>query len=274
MKMKIVFIVMTFLSSWQLLGQTQEVRVFAHRGGRMELDENTMVAFERSYEAGYRGFETDVRMTKDGELVIMHDNSLERTTNGKGEVEELTRADIEQLRTKQGNEILFLDELLDFLEDKPSLYVEFEMKTHPASSYPEERLAEYCDKLYRQVMAKRPADALYLFTSSDYRGLRYLQSHYPDAELLLITPKPCNQETIDLCKAFGIKRLGATMDGTSRESVRKAHEAGIIVSLWPGQSVEDFMLGVYLGCDFMCTDVPLRIKQWATEKTPWINVRY
>ena len=110
MKMKIVFIVMTFLSSWQLLGQTQEVRVFAHRGGRMELDENTMVAFERSYEAGYRGFETDVRMTKDGELVIMHDNSLERTTNGKGEVEELTRADIEQLRTKQGNEILFLDE--------------------------------------------------------------------------------------------------------------------------------------------------------------------
>ena len=192
----------------------------------------------------------------------------------EGEVEELTRADIEQLRTKQGNEILFLDELLDFLEDKSGLYVEFEMKTHPASSYPEERLAEYCDKLYRQVMAKRPADALYLFTSSDYRGLRYLQSHYPDAELLLITPKPCNQETIDLCKAFGIKRLGATMDGTSRESVRKAHEAGIIVSLWPGQSVEDFMLGVYLGCDFMCTDVPLRVKQWATEKTPWINVRY
>lgn len=275
MKKKIAgFIVMALLSVGQVLGQTHEVRMFSHRGGRMEFDENTRVAFERSYEAGYRGFETDIRMTKDGELVIMHDNSLERTTNGKGEVEELTRADIERLRTKQGNKILFLDELLDFLKDKSGLYVEFEMKTHPASAYPEERLAEYCDKLYNRVMAKRPADALYVFTSSDYRGLRYLQAHYPDAELLLITSKPCNQETIDLCKALGIKRLGATMNGTSRENVRKAHKEGLIVSLWPGQSVEDFMLGVYLECDFMCTDVPLRVKQWATEKTPWIKVRY
>ena len=92
--------------------------------------------------------------------------------------------------------------------------------------------------------------------------------------LLLITSKPCNNETIALCKTVGIKRLGATMNGTSRESVRQAHKAGLIVSLWPGQSIEDFMLGAYLGCDYMCTDIPIKLKNWIAENTPWIKVKY
>ena len=123
-------------------------------------------------------------------------------------------------------------------------------------------------------MEKRPSDALYVFTSSDYRALRYLQSHYPGVDLLLITSKPCNAETIALCRTVGINRLGATMNGTSRESVQKAHKEGIIVSLWPGKSVEDFMLGAYLGCDYMCTDIPIQLKKWIAAKAPWINVKY
>ena len=109
----------------------------------MEHDENTLQAFQASCDAGYYGFETDIRMTRDGELVVTHDSSLDRTTNGSGTVESHTKAEIEQMRTKQGNKILFLDELLDFLQDKPGLYVEFEMKTNPAELYPEERIAAY-----------------------------------------------------------------------------------------------------------------------------------
>ncbi|WP_455963516.1 glycerophosphodiester phosphodiesterase [Bacteroides bouchesdurhonensis] len=267
-------LLVAFFTSVELFGQTQEIRLFSHRGGRMENDENTLEAFKASYDAGYRGFETDIRMTKDGELVITHDSSLERTTNGKGVVEDHTKTEIMQLQTKQGNKMIFLDELLVFLQDKKGLYVEFEMKTSPASLYPEDRLKEYCDKLYKKVMEKRPSDALYVFTSSDYRALRYLQSHYPGVDLLLITSKPCNAETIALCKTVGINRLGATMNGTSRESVQKAHKEGIIVSLWPGTSVEDFMLGAYLGCDYMCTDIPIQLKKWIAVKAPWINVKY
>lgn len=267
-------LILSFFLSVQLYGQTQEIRLFSHRGGRMEHDENTLQAFQASCDAGYYGFETDIRMTRDGELVVTHDSSLDRTTNGSGTVESHTKAEIEQLRTKQGNKILFLDELLNFLQDKPGLYVEFEMKTNPAELYPEERIAAYCDKLYKMVMAKRPADADYIFTSSDYRALRYMQSHYPDAELLLITGEPCNDQTIALCKTVGIKRLGATMNGTSRASVQAAHEAGLIVSLWPGQSIEDFMLGAYLGCDYMCTDIPIQLKKWISEHAPWIKVKY
>mgnify|MGYP000063693621 FL=1 len=118
--------------------QEQEIRLFSHRGGRMEHDENTLSAFQASYDAGYRGFETDIRMTRDGALVITHDSSLERTTDGTGTVEEKTEAEIRQLVTKQGNKMMFLDELLEFLEGKEGLYVEFEMKTKPEALYPEE----------------------------------------------------------------------------------------------------------------------------------------
>ena len=127
-------------------------------------------------------------------------------------------------------------------QGKEGLYVEFEMKTHPAALYPEERLARYCDELYRMVKAAEPADAQFVFTSSDYRALRYMQMNHPDAELMLITGKPCCDETIDFSKAVGIKRLSCTMDGTSRKAVKKAHKAGLTVILWPGPSVEDLSL--------------------------------
>jgi len=273
--MKTTLITAFLLLSSILSAQEQTVRVFSHRGGRMEFDENTISAFENSYQSGYRGYETDVRMTKDGELVILHDADLTRTTDKTGRVEEMTAEQIKQAHTKMGNKVMFLNELMDWLNSKGDVtYVEFELKTKPTELYPQERLNEYCEKLYKTVMDNKPEGATYLFTSGDYRGLRYLQQAHPDAQLLLITSKPCCQESIDLCKAMGIFRLGATINGTCRDAVRKAHENGIIVSLWPGKSPEDAVLGAYLGADFLCTDVPVAVKKEFTEKFPWIKAVY
>ena len=272
---KILLIFTTVLVAVSAMAQDQQVRFFSHRGGRMEYDENTIPAFESSYKAGYRGFETDIRMTKDGKLVILHDSNLTRTTDTEGVVEEMTEAQIRKARTKKGNKVMFLDELMDWLDSKGDVtYVEFELKTTPLDLYPEERLKEYCDKLYERVMRNKPAGATYLFTSGDYRGLRYLQQKYPGAQMLLITGKPCDDETIALCKALGINRLGATMDGTSRSAVKKAHEQGLIVSLWPGQSVADAMLGVYLGADFLCTDIPVEVMNYMKANAPWVKASY
>ena len=261
-------------SATATFAQKQEIRVFSHRGGRMEFDENTMAAFQASYDAGYRGFEVDIRLTKDGQMVITHDSTLERTTNGKGVVEEKNADELRALTTKKGGKLAFLPELLDWLKDKQGLYVEFEMKTKPLDLYPEAKLQAYCDQLYAMVMENKPADAEYVFTSSDYRGLRYLQQKYPGVDLLMITGKPLNEWTIRMAKSLGITRIGAKMPGTTRDAVKKPHKEGLPVSLWPGYSTADFVLGAYLGADYMCTDVPLAVKKFAEEKTPWLNVKY
>jgi len=273
---RIIIALLALSAALSAAAQSQTVRAFSHRGGRMEYDENTMSAFVASRDMGYTGYETDIRMTKDGVLILTHDNTLERTTNGKGKVEHKTWAEIQALETKGGHKIITLDEFLEFLKGQKGLYVEFEMKTKPEEDYSEEdgTLQRYCDMVYEKVMANKPADAQYLFTSSDGRPLRYLQQKHPGIDLLLIVSKPVNAETIYLCKTMGIPRIGAKTEGTSREAVKAAHEAGLVVSLWPTHRIEDFILGVYLGADFLCTDIPGETMKFMGKKMPWINVVY
>ena len=133
---KLVLALFLSAASVPMFAQSQTVTFFAHRASRFEFDENTLPAFKACYEKGMRGYETDIRMTKDGQLVVNHDETFTRLTGCEGKVESMTAAEIRELKTLQGNKILFLDELMKFLDTKDGLYVEFEMKTSPASSYP------------------------------------------------------------------------------------------------------------------------------------------
>jgi len=72
-------------------------RLFAHRGASGEAPENTLAAFRRAVEVGVSYAELDVHITKDGQVVVIHDETLERTTNGKGKVHEHTLAELRQL---------------------------------------------------------------------------------------------------------------------------------------------------------------------------------
>jgi glycerophosphoryl diester phosphodiesterase len=261
--------------------QTQTIRAFSHRGGRLERDENTAKAFQDSWDAGYTGFETDIRRTKDGVLYLTHDHTLERTTNGTGIFEQKTSAEIEQLRTKQGNKMMKFDEFIEFLQDKDNLYVEFELKTKPVELYPQELVEEVAERVYQAAKSIRTKNSVLRFTSSDIRGLRYLKKAHPEmiskgpkSELLIIFTTGVTDETIETCKKEDIWVMGCKTEGTTRKMVQKAHKEGMIVSLWPTQKIEDFMLAAYLGSDAMCTDIPFTMKPWLEKKAPWLNVIY
>ncbi|MCE2616594.1 glycerophosphodiester phosphodiesterase [Phocaeicola oris] len=272
--LRFIFFAFALCSSGLVLAQEHVTRVFAHRAGRAEQDENTLSAFQATYTAGINGFETDVRMTKDGNLIISHDNSLQRMTTSEGIIEEMETAELKKVVTKKGHKLLFLDELLDFLKDKPNLYVEFEMKTSETNLYPDDRIPEYCEKVYKAIKAKMPEDADFSMTSFDYRPLRYMRQHHPDMALLYISGNPCCDQTIEVCKTLGIKRMGVTLGGTSRDAVVKAHKEGLTVSLWPGTKVEDTILGIALGADLLCTDIPQQVKNMLKVRMPEVKVKY
>ena len=252
--------------------QEAEVKLFAHRGGAHEYDENTLSAFEQTYNKGIRGYETDIRRTKDGKLVIFHDDNFKRIVGIEGGIEDLTLAEVQKLKTKKGNSIPTLDEFLAFFKDKPGVYIEFEMKTnHPM--YPETELHKYCDELYQKAYANKPEGSDYVLTSFDKRPLQYLKTTYPEVDLLFIKGEALSQRVVDEAKAMGVKRIGASVHGTSRNMVLEAKKEGITVSLWPGRSVDDFLLGVYLGSDYLCSDVPIAVSDWVKTNAPEIKIK-
>jgi len=236
--------------------------VFAHRGGAHEFEENTLAAFRGSYEKGLRGFETDIRMTQDGELVILHDDTLDRTHNATGAVEQKTAAELRTVVTKKNGEpMLFLKDLLAYFADKPGIYLELEMKTGNKAQYPEERLNEYCRKLY-EAARQKPHGSFYVLTSFDERPLKVVRALDANADLLLISGDPCSEKMVARARALGVQRIGCAMDGTSRAAVREAQKAGLRVTGWPGRSLQDYYLAVGLGVDAFCTDIPIAISTW------------
>ncbi len=70
---------------------------FAHRGFSGKYPENTMRAFKMANEVGADGIELDVQLSKDGEVVVIHDERVDRTTNGEGFVRDLTLAELKAL---------------------------------------------------------------------------------------------------------------------------------------------------------------------------------
>lgn len=269
---RIILSTLAIACSFGLYAQSQQVRMFAHRGGRAEFEENVLQTFIQCNKAGMNGFETDVRLSSDGVFVISHDANMKRMYGVDCVIENTTFAELRKLRTPGGNRIMTLDELLDFLKDKKNLYVEFEMKVTDVEAYPQDKLERYCEDLFKKVMAAKPVDATYLLTSFDTRALRYLTVNHPEGDYLFISSSPVCDKTIGQAQALGIKRIGCNLSGTSRAAVAEAHKQGLTVSLWPGNTVEDFGYGVYVGADFLCSDIPLQVLKYAEEKLTWVNL--
>jgi glycerophosphoryl diester phosphodiesterase len=111
---------------------TQTLTV-AHRGNTSFIPyapENTLAAYEFAWKMGADSIEVDVQSTKDGELVIMHDDTVDRTTNGSGRVEDMTLAEIKELKVISYNKdvpnqhIPTFREALSFLKGKTMIYVD------------------------------------------------------------------------------------------------------------------------------------------------------
>jgi glycerophosphoryl diester phosphodiesterase len=135
----------------------QNIFVAAHRGWSAKYPENTMEAFRAAAEAGVDQIETDIRITKDGELVLMHDHTVDRTTNGTGLVREKTLAEIRALDAGSwkgaefaGYKVPTLKEFMDYIATLPEMTIDFELKEYPVDGR-EEISYEVCDRVLKMV---------------------------------------------------------------------------------------------------------------------------
>ena len=114
----------------------ENIWIVGHRGVRAILPENTLISFQKAIDLGLNGIETDIHMTTDGQLVLHHDDTLERTTNGSGKIESYSYEDLRKLDAGikfspeyAGQYIPRLEELLERIED-PAFFLNVEMKDY------------------------------------------------------------------------------------------------------------------------------------------------
>ena len=239
-------------------GAADAPRLLAHRGGAFEFDENTMGAFKACYEKGLRGFESDFRLTKDNRMVILHDDTLDRTTDGTGNVENMTADEVCKVRTKKSGEPLpFIEDYVAYFKDKPAVFAELEMKVSNKTLYPDDRLETYCRVLFEAVKELPPGT--YCFTSFDTRILRKMKELYPDAPTGLIVGGGMGEKQIELAKELKVQQIGPIMDMTTRQAVRDAQKAGFKLTGWPTRSETDYALGMAMGYEHLTTDIPVRL---------------
>ena len=234
--------------------------VQAHRGGRFEYDDNALGGFEMCLLRGIKGFELDVRYTKDCVLVVMHDESLERTTNGKGIVEDTTFSDLCKLRLKKSSEqVPSLSEVLMAMRGREDIFMEIEMKAGPSDFYTPYVLEDYCRRLNAMTkMLMKPGT--YAFTCFNEKTLATMRKVDPDAPLGLIVGKPLEDAHIAKAKELGCCSV-APRFGTTKEMIEKAHKAGLTVCLWMCQDKATWDECAAVGADRVTTDFPLKLSR-------------
>lgn len=234
------------MNYWQQ--SKHNIYVAAHRGFCDRYPENTMEAFRAAAELGVDQIETDVRVTKDGELVLIHDSTVDRTTNGTGKVCDKTYAELLALDagSYRGEEfagayVPTFREFMEYVKTLPTMTLDIELKEYPTPGH-EEIAYSVCDRVLAMVEEYGFADRIVINTFSgklheyiyEKYGKKYRQHvYYPMSHLGRLTRDP--YEYAYCCCMFKAFYSDAYM--ASREECQRMADYG--VEPWAGASVKD-----------------------------------
>lgn len=227
--------------------------VIAHRGASGYAPENTLAAFQLAVEQGADMVELDVHLSRDGEVVVIHDDRLERTTDGHGLVGSATLAELRRLdagawRGAQftGQRIPTLDEVLAWAHGRTRLAIE--IKNGPYF-YPDIE-AKVAALLARHAMLDQA-----LVISFDHHALRRLRAIDPRITTgVLYAARPV--DPVALASACGAAVLEPHWSYVTPEDVQRAHAAGLRVVAWSTSAPDVLQHLIASGVDGIATDHP------------------
>ncbi len=234
-----------------------EVEIFAHRGFTLAQPENSLAALQAAMELDLHGSEVDLRTTKDGVQVLMHDATLERTSTGKGALSKNTLAQLRSLRLKDldgkaGSQgIPTLDEALELVKKRPDFRLVLDLKeVDPALTA-------------RQVLAKGMGERVVFFVAdpNQVEQVRAIQGQGPGLAIAvdLLTWWKIEGLPSFAAKALGAKALFASEWFFPRSGFKEAREAGaeVMVFLWGAHDLPQRMRrAVSLGAQAVSCDRP------------------
>ncbi|MGM0420972.1 MAG: glycerophosphodiester phosphodiesterase [Bacillota bacterium] len=243
----------------------------AHRGYSGLYPENTLLAFEKALEAGADIIEFDIHISKDNEVFVIHDEELDRTTDGSGLIGEHTAAEIKNLDAGSwfsqefaGEKIPTLAEVIDLIQGRAIINVE--IKAWP-SGYKKwrETLAAACN-----IIESQNAWQDTMFISFDLQALIAAQNYKPSVFTGFIDPREGEELVkLDLLQFLDINGWHPFSKMVTKNLVKEAQKRGLYVITGAGKSKDNIKKEVIdrveLGVNGISTNYPTQAREIAEE---------
>ena len=236
------------------LAQTDErPKIMAHRGGAALADENTLAAFRLAAECGVPIVECDARRTADGTFVLMHDETVDRTTDGSGRVGDLTLAEVRALRTRGDQTVPTLREVLRWAR-QAGIEVFLDQK---------DRRIEVVEAMLAVVDEEEMAERIY-FGVWWTDVLEWLHENRPEIRTMIPWPLPV--PTFARARELGADWVGMMIRQATPERIREAGEYGLAVVTMPLNEPEEIRRAIRDGLPVIQTDDPVLVRRILEEE--------
>ena len=227
------------------------MKIIGHRGAMGLEPENTLRSIGKAMEIGVDMIEFDVYVLKTGEVILMHDNKVNRTTNGRGLVRDMTYADLRRLDAGEGEHLPLLQEVLA-LDPRVGLNIEIKVP----------------EALAPTLAALRPdTRADILLTASDDAIMKDLEAHQTRYGLGLSRAQV--KQALLGAYTFGVSFFGRALQIPpayrglpllTRQVVRAAHRASVEVHVWTINNAAEAKVYLEMGVDGIMTDDPAALR--------------
>ncbi len=229
--------------------------IAAHRGASGYAPENTMAAYNLAVETGADAIELDVHLSKEGFPVIIHDHSLERTTSGKGLVQDHTVEKLKRKRLDIGSwfdpkfsseRILTLEEVLLWAKDRINILIE--IKNNPS------KYADIAQIVIDQIQKQDMINQVEVF-SFDHGLVKEVKAIRPDILTgVCYAADPVSHSELALRANADI--IHPNFNFCTPQAIQDAHNSGIFVITWTVNQIEDAKRLIDMDVDCIKTDFP------------------
>lgn len=218
-----------------------KILIIAHRGASAYEPENTLRSVKKALELGADFVEIDVRASRDGHLMVMHDAMVDRTTNGKGYVKDMTLEELKKLNAGLGERIPTLQEVAELIRGKAQLVVEIKV--------PE------IEKKVLQVIKENELDRKVLITSFYHPILKRVKELDPNIRTgVIVASRPIKPARLALdanSNALFPKYIYVDL-----QMVEEAHRHDLAVYPWTIDALNEIKPLIKMGVDGIVTNKP------------------
>ena len=235
--------------------------IIAHRGYRAKYPENTLVSFRASLDAGVQMIELDVMLSKDRRVVVIHDATLDRTTNGYGPVNGYTIKELKALDAGSwfqprfaGEQVPTLEEVLDDVNGRAMINIEIKASAFEAH-YP-------VDSIERQVVdlvACKNLQASVLISSFEWKLLDNIATMKDAPSIALLSKFPADGDNVERCMKLKAFSWHPNCGELHHEQVKIMHEAGICVFPYNVDSQKEYHRMIRMDVDGVITSDPVTV---------------